>query len=275
MWPKVPLTYVTLLESSRNLCVQDMGDHLFWYFGVAKSLDEFELDEYLTIFQAILIDISMDRLPAFKKGSNSKRCKFWPILGRLVGSSNRPFIIAIHFGKDPTDVDTFLGSFVLEMDRLKTEGYLFKGRRFPVNLNNFICDAPARSLVKCRVGHGGYVACEKCTVLGAYHGRSVNYANIGPEFQLRTNKSYSNQDDPFHHSGRSPLERLGVGMVSQFRLDPMHLVYDGVFKRLLEVWTTWNGPWKLDQPTMTRICARIEILKQTCPSDFNRKPRTG
>lgn len=273
VWPKVPLTYVTLLQSSKNLGIIDMGDHLFWYHGVEKSLGEFDLEEYLAVFGHILLDIGSDGLQAFTSGSNTQRSKFWPILGRLVGASNPPFVIGIHFGKDPTDVDMFLGRFILEMQNLLTEGYYFDGRKYPVRLRNFICDAPARSLVKCCVGHGGYGACEKCTIVGTHAMGRRHFANIGPDVRLRTDQSYKNQEDRLHHTGRSPLELLGVGMVSQFRLDSMHLVYEGVCRRLLEVWTTWDGPWHMTNETMTRTCNKINILKETCPCDFNRKPR--
>lgn len=61
-------------------------------------------------------------------------------------------------------------------------------------------------------------------------------------------------------------------MVSQFRLDSMHLVYEGVFKRFLEVLFTWKGPWNLDIDTMQNISVTLQ-LKSTFPQDFNRKPR--
>lgn len=49
---------------------------------------------------------------------------------------------------------------------------------------------------------------------------------------LRTDESFQNRDQPEHHKYNSPLERdLQCGMVSAFRLDPMHLIYAGVFKR--------------------------------------------
>lgn len=38
---------------------------------------------------------------------------------------------------------------------------------------------------------------------------------------------------PHHHKGISPLLQINTKMVSQFRLEPMHLVYEGVFKRIV------------------------------------------
>ncbi|XP_070168654.1 uncharacterized protein [Polyergus mexicanus] len=58
---------------------------------------------------------------------------------------------------------------------------------------------------------------------------------------LRTDESFQNQDQPIHHQGYSPLLIVESKMVSQFRLDAMHLVYSGVFKRLLMAWLEWKG----------------------------------
>ncbi|XP_020294489.1 uncharacterized protein LOC109860053 [Pseudomyrmex gracilis] len=62
-------------------------------------------------------------------------------------------------------------------------------------------------------------------------------------------------------------------MVSQFRLESMHLVYEGMFKRFLEAQISWDGPLKLNAATMRQISAILLEMKLTCPVDFNRKPQ--
>ncbi|KMQ87123.1 hypothetical protein RF55_13687 [Lasius niger] len=57
-------------------------------------------------------------------------------------------------------------------------------------------------------------------------------------------------------------------MVTQFRLDPFHLVSLGAFKRLLSVWTIWNGGWKLHWTAVDAISGLLDLLSPTCPSDF-------
>ncbi|XP_011858802.1 PREDICTED: uncharacterized protein LOC105556332 isoform X1 [Vollenhovia emeryi] len=137
---------------------------------------------------------------------------------------------------------------------------------------NFILDAPARSLVKCCIGHGGYGACEKCIVIGeTVHSRRV-YIELNEP--LRTDESFKNKEQPLHHCGQSPLEQINIGMVSQFRLDPFHLAWHGVFRRLLDVWLTWNGPWKLHREIRWNISFLLLSIADTCPSDFVRKPRS-
>lgn len=90
---------------------------------------------------------------------------------------------------------------------------------------------------------------------------------------LRTDESFKNRDQPIHHCGQSPLEQINIEMVSQFRLDPFYLVWHGMFKRLLQVWHTWNGPWKLHREIKEDISFLLLSLADTCPRDFVRKPR--
>ncbi len=73
----------------------------------------------------------------------------------------------------------------------------------------------------------------------------MTYVDI--DSRLRSDESFRNQDNPEHHEGRSPLEdtrswRPVTGVV----LDVLHLVYIGVYKRLIkQIWQTWVGVWKL------------------------------
>lgn len=83
-------------------------------------------------------------------------------------------------------------------------------------------DAPARSLIKCIIGHNGRFACEKCEIKGEYYLSRQIFLNLDAE--LRTDESFRTRSNIFHHTGNSPLERIPTGMVSQFRLDALHLV---------------------------------------------------
>ena len=53
----------------------------------------------------------------------------------------------------------------------------------------------------------------------------------------RTDESFRYRTDPNHHGAVvSPLDQLPVKLVSQFVLDPMHLVYLGLVKRQTWLW---------------------------------------
>jgi len=225
------------------------------------------LEKYLQNYNEILIDINIDGLPLFK--SSLKR--FWPILGKLVRSKNEPFIIAIFKGNCDPNMNDLLNDFVIEMADLQRNGYVRNGVSYKLSIRHYILDAPARSKVKCCIEHGGYCACEKCEVVGEYIDNRMTYLEL--DEVLRTDQSFFNQKQPYNHTGRSRLEVIGAGLVSQFRLDSLYLIYLDVFKRLLLVWKKWNGPWKLHHNTIQDISRKLVMLKSFCPRDFNRLPR--
>lgn len=186
---------------------------------------------------------------------------------------NEPFIICLYFGDhDPADVHSYLHNFVNELKDLFENGYVRDGSTYPFIIRNYILDAPARSMVKCCINHGSYGVCEKCTCVGEYVADRIVYTNLNA--RLRTDHSFITQEDPLHHVGRSILERVQTGMVSQFRLDSFHLVWHGVFRRLLMKWMQWNGPWKLDKSSRKNISNNLIFSKNFCPSDFCRPPRS-
>ncbi|XP_025266724.1 uncharacterized protein LOC112638743 isoform X1 [Camponotus floridanus] len=268
-FPNMPKSYKTLLKSNINpeINICQNGEE-YWYKGVRANLDQL-LQDYLQVHKKIIIDINIDGLPLFK----SSKLKFWPILGHLVGTLNEPFIIAIYCGKsDPQNIEEYLEKYVTELEDLFHNGYKYESNNYEVIIRNYILDAPARALIKCCKGHSGYAACEKCTVIGEYNNHRITFIDLNQS--LRTDESFRNREQPQHHEGTSPLERLGTGLVSQFRLDPMHLLYIGVFKRLLHFWLFVVGAWKLHGDIINLISEVFVFLKEFCPQDFNRKPRS-
>jgi len=258
---------MTLLRTPKNFDVCTFLDgSMLWYKGIVTNLDAMLLDEYLEKYGNIIIDVNMDGLPIAK----SVRLKFWPQLG-LAQTDNDPFFIGLYLGEwDPVDVHSHLNNFIIEVQSLLQHGYMRNNVIYPFILRNFILDAPARSLVKCCVGHNGYGVCEKCTVVGEYINGRMTFINL--DASLRTDESFKNQDDPLHHTGVSSLLKIS-NMILQFRLDSFHLVWHGGFRRLLFIWMEWNGPWKLLRNDKIRASDFLIFLAAFCPSDFNRPSR--
>lgn len=230
IFPELRKSWKTLLNtSSINLDIRKCGEGLLWYKGFRLNLTQRLTEAYLENKDEIIVEVNIDGLEFIQSGSDC----FWPILGCLKGLRT-PFIIAVYFGVGkPTDLKSFLRKFIREARELQQQGYEAYGRIYPFRLGNFILDAPARAFVKCCIGHTGKVACEKCDIVGQSMYNRVVFVGVPPG-HLRTDESFKNKEQPEHHKGTSPLEsKLGIGMVSQFRLDTMHLVYAGVFKRWL------------------------------------------
>ncbi|KAK3919970.1 KNR4/SMI1-like protein, partial [Frankliniella fusca] len=84
-----------------------------------------------------------------------------------------------------------------------------------------------------------------------------------------------NRENLIHHieNEQSPLEIIGIGMVSQVRLDPLHLVYLGAFKRWLSFILVENVNFVINDGELTALSDALIDLKNFTPSEFNRKPR--
>ncbi|XP_015121933.1 LOW QUALITY PROTEIN: uncharacterized protein LOC107044531 [Diachasma alloeum] len=96
-----------------------------------------------------------------------------------------------------------LRNFIDELDELHANGLMINGRLFRICIKAFVCDTPARALLKKIKGHGAYWACERCTVKGEYEQHRVIYPGVDGE--ERTDESFREQRNPEHHTGVSPL----------------------------------------------------------------------
>ena len=217
---------------------------------------------------SISLQLNIDGLPVFKS-SNSQ---FWPIMGMLDKPSIKdPFIIGLFFGsKKPSSSHEYLADFVLEMKKLETNGLVFSGNTYQVILSAVICDAPARAFVKNVKSHSGYHGCDKCTQHGDYAGKVIFPETDAP---LRSDVQFHEMIDKDHHLGRSPLQDLNIGMVTQFPLDYMHLVCLGVMRKLLWLWM--KGPLKgrISSHAVNCISDSLIQLQGWVPKEFARKPR--
>jgi len=267
VFPNLPLSYKTLLQTPGINLIPVNGGKL-WYKGITFNLNGMDLQGYLERFHEIVIDVNIDGLPLHKNSP----VRFWPILGRLVKTKNEPFIIALFKGRVDPSIEDFIQPFVREVDHLLRNGYTSNNIVYKFSIRHYILDAPARAKVKCCIEHGGYCACEKCEVVGEWIDNRMTYVDL--DETLRTDESFRNQEQPYHHQGRSPLLNIETLLISQFRLDGLHLIDLGVFKRFLLALRKWNGLWKLHYDTVAAISHELEMLRNSCPSDFNRLPKS-
>lgn len=156
-----------------------------------------------------------------------------------MGLNIDPFVVAVYCGSSkPADLADYLKEFVNECTDLLLHGIVIDGSTFQIKVHSFVCDAPARSFLKGIKSHNAYSGCERCHVVGQYVNNRMLFLDI--DAQPRTDDSFKSMVDEEHHLQLSPLAQLPIGMVSQFVLDPMHLLYLGVMRRLLYCWL--KGP---------------------------------
>lgn len=91
--------------------------------------------------------------------------------------------------------------------------------------------------------------------------------------QKRTDQSFIDRRNPEHHQRLSLLEeRLNIRMVSQFRLEYLHLVCIGVMKRFLMQLLEIGNRGKLMDENIKAFKNTLAWVGQFIPREFNRKP---
>jgi hypothetical protein len=266
---QLPLTCRTLLQTGKcNDTIVSISGGEYMHYGILKGLLScqhfFELGQ-----RNIQYQVNIDGLPLYKSSST----QLWPILGKVVGIESGPFLIGAYCGSSkPKNIDEFLKAFVMEAKALAEDGFEINGCKFVASIACFICDAPARAFLKQIKGHTGYDGCERCVQKGFHVESRMTYPLIDAE--KRTDEVFSLMGYESHQLDASPLLTLQVGLVSGFVLDSMHLVYLGVTRRLLHMWTKGPRPTKLSHLQVDIISEKLSALQPHVPSEFARKPRS-
>lgn len=228
----VPKDPRTLLGTMKDCEVKEMGQGSYYHFGLASAiLSELKLtNEHELTTDTLTIRVNVDGLPL----SRSSNMQLWPILGQIVELPQaKVFIISVYAGPcKPESVNDYMHDFIEDLKVITTTGVMLNGKHYNVTLPDaFICDTPARAFLKCIKGHGGYSSCERCTQYGIYVDSRVVFPEM--DSSLRTDTQFEQMSDEDHHHSKSPLQGLGIGLVSAFPLDYMHLVCLGIVRKLV------------------------------------------
>ncbi|KYN15583.1 hypothetical protein ALC57_12189 [Trachymyrmex cornetzi] len=236
--PELPLDPRTLNQTPRKAAIQNLRNGSYAHVGLISGLQK-RVESGLNIDgnMRIGIDVNIDGINMTK----STITDVWPIL--------RPFVVGFFVGTGkPDPLEDYLHSFIEETLQLFNDTLTVGESKYEVYIRCFICDAPARQYIKRIVGHASYNACER-------------YEDV------------IHQSDPEHHVGVSPLLRLNLKMVSQFALDPFHLVLEGVVKRyLMFVLRGTKSGMRLRGESILEISRRLVELRKYIPMEFARKP---
>ena len=276
---RLPLDARTLLQTPKhNSSVpQKLGNGEFYYFGIEagimeslqSGLTDFHFPFFLETNNLLTIRIGVDGLP-LSKSSNSQ---LWPIMGILDQSIGQSvFLIAIFHGySKPPDIFQYLSDFVKEMKVLESNGLHILGTHYNVRISLLLADAPVRAFLKQCSQFNSYFGCERCTQKGTWLKR-ITYLEL--DSTPRTDVSFSRNDDRNHHTGKSPLKILDIGLVSQVPLDHMHLLFLGVMRKLIFTWVKGKLPFRLGPRNVRNINQRILTINKHTPKEFVRKPRS-
>ena len=125
-----------------------------------------------------------------------------------MSSITRPFAAALYLGREkPSDVAEYIRDLIEEVRKLVRDGIELRGIKHNVRIHSFICDSPARAMLKCIKHHNGFYSCERCTVRGEkFHG-ITQFLCDGNE-EKRTDSRFAR----FEYSGKDEDD---VWMVSE------------------------------------------------------------
>ncbi|CAM4734218.1 unnamed protein product [Leuciscus chuanchicus] len=235
----IPMDGRTLMTTDRSCNVANMAGGSYYHFGIENALiaELTSLGHLANVTDTLALRINIDGLPLFRSSSMS----LWPILV-YSGASK------------PANVQEYLQEFIVDMKAISHSGIVYNGVHFRVPLPNaFICDAPARAFLKCSKGRTGYYGCERCFQKGQYINGKARLT--APTVSL-------------------PLNDLGIGLVTSFVLDYMHLVCLGTMRKLIFLWL--KGPLKCRQSMkfFVVMSAYMVSIRQYLPSNFARKPQS-
>lgn len=93
---------------------------------------------------------------------------------------------------------------------------------------------------------------------------------------LRTNESFRNKTNAEYHKDDtedSPILELPINIIDVVVLDPMHCVFLGVMKRLLEFWvkgSIGNKTMRMSDNNRIRLNTNLINLRNVVPIEFAR-----
>lgn len=77
-------------------------------------------------------------------------------------------------------------------------------------------------------------------------------------------------EDNGHLRSESPFLALNFGLITKFVLDPMHLLYLGIMRKLLNLWLKGPLPTRIDSHCIYQISEQLENLTDYMSFEFNR-----
>jgi hypothetical protein len=269
---RVPKDARTLLQTPRRVnTIQKLGgDYL--YLGIESGILKV-ISTHLEYFRSnneVILTFNVDGVPLFK----SSNVQMWPILCSV--QHFEPFVVAFYCGNSkPNSVVGYLDDFLSELKDLAEDGIRFEEKNLKVSVSSFVCDAPARSFLKCTKGHNAYYACERCVIKGKWEGRVVfGLSNIDTMPSLRSETSFNNFEYRDHQMGITPLINAGISCIKSFPLDYMHLVCLGVVKRLLMFLKSGPRICRLSHQQLELLSEKLCFLNGKMPREFARQPRS-
>lgn len=268
----VPQDICTIMRTPLNkIQLKTVHPGLYYHFGIQNHFTEKQYSFLNAPCNMVEIDIGIDGAKIFK----ASKITIWPIIGAFVNRLNvKPFLIGCYTGKQqPKNPNLFVKDLCDEILNLQKSGGITVSnnpKKLPLNIRCFSCDAPARAFLSGIMYHNAKHGCPKCDAVGDCSPKSIVRGNPRTDqtFELRLHKDHHNKD---FLSTKTALEEVGIKMVSQMPLDPMHLVDLGVTTKCIQLFLD-RVVLDVDVPKISQLLE--EVIKPNTPIEFERTCRT-
>ena len=170
----VPFDARTLLATPKKSEIITVAGGQYYHYGIFNVLCvALKILKNSTAFLAqntnyLTLRINIDGIPL----ANSAKTCLWLILAVIkdIPEVGVLMVGVYHGATKPDSLKDYLHNFLIDIKKVVKKGFTFENKFFKINLPDaFICDAPARSFVKCLKGHGGYYGCERGIQKGQYY----------------------------------------------------------------------------------------------------------
>lgn len=270
----VPACYNSLIKNPDKIVLRTVAPGQYWHYGIKNQMRK--INDLIYEHDKVILDVNIDGLPLFK----SSNLSLWPILAKVVNISNiKVFLVGAFLGsKKPTSVENYLHDFVIEVKDLLENGLEVNDKTVKFSLRACIFDAPAKSFVCGIVGHTSFHGCTKCVQVG----KKINNVTVfdTKSGSLLTDQDFLERKNLYFHQNyfwtrKTPLEEIGVKMISQIPVDPMHLIDLGVTRKFLMrlIENKVLPCYKINTDIKTSTSNHLISLSSFIPKEFSRKPR--
>ena len=267
--PHLPKDTRTLKRTPKRTELKVLANGQYSHIGLRKGMLSKARKGIKQGCEELLLEFGIDGIPFYKSVTDDS----WPILWRCEQFVDKtPSVMGIFYGKGkPEPLEDYLEDFIEEMLQLREEGIKLLGKHYNVALRFILADALGRAYLKCIKGPTSKDGCERCDQEGDYVGFQLFSPQLGND---RTDVSFRERRDPeHHHPTNNPLDQVQIGYVSQFPLEPMHLIDLGSFKRFTS-FVLFRGPinTRMSAEKIDEFEELLDIMGAFVPWEFTRKP---
>lgn len=279
---KLPSDSRTLLGTETDFKVDKVagGDyvHISVQHALPLALKRASIKPEQLVNATLKLQLNFDGVPMFASSNYS----VWPVLAKAVEPiKTKVFAVGIFGGKKkPNTFNDYLRPLVNELNCIASDGGLFLEIlkiRVPLAIHNIVCDAPAKCSVRNVHSFNFRYGCDRCKVRGNMIEHRMTFKNMRAEPRLDTDFDkpfHSDCEDDEYRMGHSILREAGVGMVSQFPHDYMHLVLLGTVRNMVTKLHSGRHNGRLTAAVISDISEHMAECASFIPKEFQRRCRT-